>query len=349
MIEYDDYLAQLPLGESLNKTRIERHPLFISFNDSAHWNVAYFKINESDACAVVTSDQFEDVKLEKSIGPYTLRLVYLMSSRSAVHVPETVWSLYGAENWGNQYDSPFVFEDADSMAFMAGKGNPYFTFVELSRNVYWLCSADGKDLIYGIMDGNVDSKLKGVETIHSIRQLHHGLDAAKITSLSIPASVEKVKRIDGDFTDVTFEGVLPMFSAEALHHAKFDSVRVLTPSDRSPRESVAVLKRRRFEENLLFATHELTDATPKSKGYIALTNACFESDGQTLLVNTPWIATISPRTFMRSDGVVNGSVVLIGLKEGRQENGVAYDVYESPEIIDEKIAAVQSEQSQQLP
>ena len=354
MKNYDDYLAQLPLdaltqitkfNKGFRKERIEKHPWFISFDDDSSLNVAYFKINDSEACAVVISFEYDNryIRLEKEINAYTLRLVYFSSSIGHhVFIPETVWSIYGAENWTSKYGSPFVFEDGESQHFMRGTGSPYFKFIEFDKhkNIFWLCSADGEDVIYGVCDGNIDSRLEGVKTIHSIRQLNKGCDSAKITSLSIPASVQRIKKLHGDFTDVTFEGVLPDFCEESLKDANFNLVKVLTPFDMSPRESIDILLRNR-KDKVLFAAHALTQKVPKSKGYIALTNARFDCDGQTILVNTPWIATVCPKSYSRSDGDVNGSVVLIGLKDSRQEYCVAYDVYESPEIIEGKIIDTQ--------
>lgn len=340
MKNYDDYLAQLPLGAYINKGELEGHPKFISFDDDSSWNVAYFKIDETDACAVIiSSNDFEEdcIRLKKEINTYTLRLVYLLSSlsRSYVFIPETVWSIYGAENWTNHYRPPFVFEN--------GSHHRYFKFVEFDsdKHIYWLCSSDGEDVIYGVSNGDIYSKLEGVKTIHSLRQLHRGYDSAKITHLSIPASVERIKRIEGDFQEVTFEGELPKLCDESLKHATFNRAKVLTAFDLSPKESVDIILRNLSREKVLFAAHSLTQKVPANKGYIALTNARFDCDGQTILVNTPWIATICPKSYLRSDGEVKGAVVLIGLKDSRQEHGVAYDVYESPEIIEKKIVEAQ--------
>lgn len=344
MRHYDDYLAQLPLNTIYDGNQpfvsgvIEKHPLFLAFNSDG--SIAYFKIDETDACAVVIRGSYRYSKLVKEFGAYTLRVVYLLNSNKSVIIPDTVWSLYGSENW--PVDSPpFRFEEE----------NPYFNFVENDeeKKSIWLYSTDGEDLIFGLSYSNWDSRLEGVKTIHHVRQLHQAVNRKAMFPLSIPASVKEIKKLEGLFTEVTFQGALPKFAETAFDNAKFDLIKVLTTFDIDQIGSVLRIKRSVSEDKLLFVTHELTDARPKSKGYIALTNAHLEDDGHPLFVNTSWIATISPRAFMRSDGVVNGSVVLIGLKEGRQENGVAYDVYESPEIIDEKIAAVQSEPSQQLP
>ena len=346
MKNYDDYLAQLPLGAYINKGELEGHPKFISFDDDSSWNVAYFKIDETDACAVIISnDSKEDncIRLKKEINTYTLRLVYLLSSlsRSYVFIPETVWSIYGAENWTNNYWPPFVFENEDHPRYMEGNGSQYFKYIEFDyhKDIYWLCSADGEDVIYGVSDGNIDSKLNGVKTVHHIRQRNRGSDSAKISSLTIPASVKSIKKLHGDFTDVTFEGVLPELCSESIKDATFNLVKVFTPYDMSSRESIDILLRK--NKDVLFAAHALTQIIPEPKGYIALTNARFDCDGQILLVNTPWIATICPKNYLRSDCEVKGAVVLIGLKDSRQEHGVAYDVYESPEIIEKKIVEAQ--------
>lgn len=350
MKHYDDYLAQLPFGPAyeLNRSCIRQHPLFISFDDDESWHVAYFKIVDREACAVViSSKEHKYIKLEKEIKGYTLRLVYLFSATEYsdhVYIPETVWSIYGAENWTNMYKSPFVFEDGEDQRLMRGTGSDYFKFVEFDRydHRYWLCSADGEDVIYGVCDGSIfesiDSRLKGVKTIHSIRQLNSY--SAPITSLSIPASVQKIKKLHGHYLNVTFEGGLPVFCAESLNKATFDRVKVLTAFDISPWESVKSLLRMEnlSEDKVLFAAHALTQKVPVNKGYIALTNARYECDGETILVNTPWIATICPKSYLRSDGEVKGAVVLIGLMDGRQERGVVYDVYESPDVIEGKIA-----------
>lgn len=357
MKNYDDYLAQLPFdaltqidrfNKSIRKERIMKHPLFISFADYSSLDVAYFRIDDSEACAVVISFESNEkgyIRLEKEIDSYTLRLVYLSisSTRYHIYVPDTVWSIYGAENWTDQYNSPFVFEDGDSQIFMNGTGSSYFKFVEFNKykNIFWLCSADGEDVIYGVSYGNIDSKLEGVKTIHYLRQWNQGYDSAEITSLSIPASVKRIKKLDGDFTDVTFKGVLPEFCEDSLKNASFNSTKVLTAYDMNPKKSVDILLRDRSRDKVLFAAHALTWCQPSSDGYIALTNARFDCDGETILVNTPWIATICPKNYVRSDGEVKGSVVLIGLKDGRQEHGVVYDVYESPEIIDGKIHQAQ--------
>ena len=349
MKNYDDYLAQLPLGNSINKGRLEEHPWFISFDDDSSRNVAYFKINETDACAVVISGYSKEdhcIRLKNDINSYTLRLVYLWSSNSDsfVYIPETVWSIYGAEKWTNDYWPPFVFETGNNPRWMDGQGSQYFNFVEFDgdEHIYWLVSTDGEDVIYGVCDGNIDAKLKGVKTIHCLRQLNQGYDSAKKTSLSIPASVERIKKIDGDFTEVTFEGTLPELYKESLKNTTFNQVKVLTAFDMSPKDSVNLLLKGISKDKLLFAAHSLTKKKPESKGYIALTNARFDCDGETILANTPWIATICPKTYSRSDEEVKGSVVLIGLKDSRQEYGVTYDVYESPEIIEKKIVNAQS-------
>ena len=347
MKNYDDYLAQLPFGGGvIANWKIMQHPLFISFDDEKNENVAYFKINDTEACAVVMShnDPHHYIRLEKEINGHTLRLVYLWSAegnaydKNYVFIPETVWSIYGAENWTNPYYPPFVFETKDRPRDMEVIESQYFKYVEfdVDNHIYWLISADGEDVIYGVCNGNIDAKLEGVKTIHCIRQLHRGSDSAKI---SIPSSVEKIKKLHGDFTVVTFEGVLPVFCEESLKEAEFNLVKVLTPFDMSPRKSVDILLRERTD--VLFAAHALTQKIPEPNGYIALTNARFDCDGQTILVNTPWIATICPKSYLRSDGEVKGAVVLIGLKDSRQEHGVAYDVYESPEIIEGKIVDAQ--------
>lgn len=363
MKNYDYYLAQLPLSTLASISRfnqdivikeIKKHALFISFDDDSSTNVAYFKINDSEACAVIINFKYKDnsrigeknsILLEEKIHTYTLRMVYLLLSSTSnyVYIPETVWSIYGAENWTNQYWPPFVFENGINPRWMKGKGSQYFKFIEFDsdKQIYWLCSADGEDVIYGVCDGNIDSKLDGVKTIHCIRQLHRGSDSVKKMSLSIPASVEKIKKIEGNFTEVTFEGVLPELCEESLKEVKFNLAKVLTPFDMSAKKSVDILLGDRLKEKILFAAHSLTQKVPANKGYIALTNARYDCDGQTILVNTPWIATICPKSYSRSDGEVKGSVVMIGLKDGRQEFGVAYDVYESPEVIEGKIVNAQ--------
>ena len=344
MKKYEDFVNTLPTKALLKleeERMIYKHPAFLAFSKDDDWDIAYFKISDTEACAVVVGDKdtiLNEVVSRKGGSPYTVRMVYVLqynNSYRTIKVPDTIWSICGVENfkWNYEY-TPFHFNN-----------NPYFTDEER-----WLFSKDGKDLIYGCYIADVGSELKDIETIHCLTRSNP--DA--VHTLHIPASVKKINRIDGKFSDVTFDGTLPEIAEKAFENAEFDNVAVLTPKSESSVESIAALmrvpliyskkceRRRRSEEYILFAKHEPTGAIPKGKGYIALTNANFECDGDPIFINTKWIATYCPKIYRKSDGYVNGSVVLIGLCEGKQEQcAVKYAVYETPEDIEWKIVAVQ--------
>jgi len=306
--------------------------------------ILYYAINSTEACAVLAGPYCADIK--KSVSSclsdnnYTVKVVFICSEAKAhtIYIPDTVESIYGSENLSSFSSEYPKFEIDDN--------HPYF---EYRANNNCLFSKDGEDLIYGRFDGNFDSALVGVKTIHKAI-----LRENTKTTLVIPASITKINKLEGTFTNVTFEGSLPTFEDKALENAEINTIEVYTPKDESSPDSVNSLMRvsqiggvkyssyRRPEEKTLFLSHTITDKNPKANGYIALTRAEFDHDGETILINTQWIASISPKKILRTDGENIGSALLVGLKGERQECcGITYYVYESLEEIDNKIATIQ--------
>lgn len=334
MVDYQDILSRLPLN--VGEDEIISDPSFV-FNDDRN-HITYLRINDTEACAVVHpayryyGTNVNDKVSDCDSKTYVVSVVMIKANVKLdnIFIPNTVCAIYGAENIFSFGHQPICLED----------DNPFFEY--RGKNLF---SKDGEDLIHGhLKDGNEPS-LDGVKTIHALGW-HHG----QVVSCRIPASVNKIGRLVGKFSSVTFEGTIPEFSPNALDGTMIESITVFTPKDENPVASVRALmdvpslEGYRRRDDILFASHATTLAVPKSKGYIALTRADFEHDGDTLFVNTSWIATFSPKTIRRSDIDVQGSKLLIGL-HGENDNirGVCYDVYESPEEIDEQIAYIQEQ------
>lgn len=334
MVDYQDILRKLPLND--DEDEVTSDPSFVSNNGGNH--ISYLRINDTEACAVVHSEyNYYGTFVEGEVSDadsktYAVRVVVIKEKAKFEYlfIPNTVCTIYGAEN-------AFSFE---RQSIRLEDDNPFFEYRGKS-----LFSKDGEDLIHGHLEDGDGPSLDGVKTIYALG-CHHD----RVVSCRIPASVNKICRLFGKFSNVTFEGVIPEFSQDALNGAEMETITVFTPKDENPAESVRALmdvpslegfKRR---NDILFASHSTTLAVPKAKGYIALTRADFDHDGDTLFVNTSWIATFCPKTIRRSDVDVHGSRLLIGL-QGENDNvrGVCYDVYESPEEIDEQIAYIQEQ------
>lgn len=343
MKNYEEYL----------KTRLipYAHRTYIGTDDKNRSDdVKYYAINGSDACAKVSVKSYREIELPDTVRSetypvrtYTVRMVYVSSfdsNASPITIPNTVWSIYVGDR--KYIHGRILFTFANS---------PYFSIKEDNGNWAVFSKEEGADdvheeLIYGRLGENNDGFLNGVKIIHNLT-----VDG----NCCIPDSVEKIYKLSVDVESVIFEGKLPEFGIDALEDAKIDHIEVRTPKLENSRKSVDAIVNvkqtgdktfyRRPEEDTLFAAAPHVLEFPKSKGYIALTRADFEHDGELLLVNTPWIATICPRRLLRSDGEVNGSTILIGLKDGNynQERGggIIYNVYEDPTAIDAMIANVQ--------
>ncbi len=354
MKNYEEYLKPLikPFyqGSSLCKDSKEYH------------EVKYYAINENDACAIVkvwgrkSEDKVElpDTVLDMPdrvwqgrwagiAKTYTVRMVYVsafdVDYSAPITIPNTVWSIYVNKDINFRNVIPFTFAD-----------NPYFSVIEEDKNWAVFSKEEGLDdvheeLICGRLK-NSSGFLNGVKIIHNL---------TAYDDFNIPDSVEKIYKLSGSFSSVTFEGKLPEFGKDALADAVIGHIEVCTPKLENPRKSVEAIVNvkqtenetfyRRAEEDTLFAAAPHVLEFPKAKGYIALTRADFEHDGELLLINTPWIATICPKRLMRSDGEVNGSTILIGLREDKYNHerggGIFYDVYEDPMAVDAMIAPVQ--------
>ena len=334
MVDYQDILSKLPLNA--DEDEIISDPSFV-FNDD-RYHITYLRINDTEACAVVHPEySFYGTSVESEVSgndskTYVVRVIVIKANAKLdnLFIPNTVCSIYGAENVFSFGRQSICLED----------DNPFFEY--RGKNLF---SKDGEDLIHGYLDDGKEPSLDGLKTIHALGW-HHG----QVVSCRIPASVNKICRLFGKFSNVTFEGTIPEFSRDALSGTGIETITVYTPKDENPAASVRALMdvptlegfRRR--DGILFASHSTTLAAPKAKGYIALTRADFDHDGDTLFVNTSWIATFCPKTYRRSDVDVHGSKLLIGL-HGDNDNirGVCYDVYEAPDDIDEMIEIVQKQ------
>ena len=334
MVDYQDILSRLPLNA--DEDEVISDPSFVSYDGGNH--ISYLKINDTEACAVVHSAYsyystcVEGEVLDADSKSYAVRVVVIKEKAKFENliIPNSVCTIYGAEN-AFSFDRQSIYVEDD---------NPYFEY--RGKNLF---SKDGEDLIHGHLKDGDEPSLDGVKAIHALGW-HHG----QVVSCRIPASVNKIGRLVGKFSSVTFEGTIPEFSPDALDGTMIETITVFTPKDENPAESVRPLmdvpslEGYRRRDDILFASHATTLAVPRAKGYIALTRADFDHDGDTLFVNTSWIATFSPKTIRRSDIDVQGSRLLIGL-HGENDNvrGVCYDVYESPEEIDEQIAFIQEQ------
>lgn len=340
MVDYQDILSNLPLNA--DKDEVISDPSFVFNDDRCH--ITYLRINDTEACAVVhLKYNFYGTCVESEVSgndskTYVVRVIVIRANAKLdnLFIPNTVCSIYGAENVFSFDRQPICLELEDD--------NPFFEY--RGKNLF---SKDGEDLIRGYLDDGKEPSLDGVKTIHALGW-HHG----QVVSCRIPASVNKICRLFGKFSNVTFDGVIPEFSQNALKGAEMETITVFTSKDENPAASVRALmdvpflEGYRRRDDILFASHATTLAVPKAKGYIALTRADFEHDGDTLFVNTSWIATFCPKTYRRSDVDVHGSKLLIGL-HGDNDNirGVCYDVYEAPDEIDEQIACVQKNMLQE--
>lgn len=336
MKNYLPQINQLPLYEQ-NAEERSLHQAFLEEDERDR--VAYYRIGDNEACAVSCSKCYFSMNIKSVVSinniDYTVKAIYINhETESIITLPDTVESIYGAEKISKaNYPPECVFD-------LGSDNHPYFVF----KNGCWF-SKDGEDLIYGCLDKSVDTLPEGIKTIHN---LYH--TEKVFPSLTIPASVEKICRLVGNYGNLEFMGTLPEFTDGAFDNDKIERIRVFTPKSDSPEKSIDTLlsvpeiiekSYRRHEDNILFLSHPMTFTVPKAKGYIALTRADFEHDGDTLLVNTNWIATISPRKFNRAEGDVVGSVILIGLIGNDKQTVATYKVYETPDFIDTLIAGVQ--------
>jgi len=356
MNHYEDFLQTLPL-DAVNIDVFIAHESYMTKDETN--NVIYYRINDTDACAVVTGinkdcpwrisierevahSRLFDFDDSDSISKIPVRMVYFHKSNKCSYfdIPDTVCSILGSENVDNYRYQPFSFEN-----------NQYFEIID-----GWVYSADGEDLIYGRWQGSFNDKLHGVKTIHNIAP---GYEHDSFLSLNVPSSVEKIIKItDGYFSSVIFEGKLPEFAEGALKDVSIEDIAVYTRYRENNPNAVKALMMvpkdndthrygknywRRTEESTLFAPAEPVIKTPVAKGYIALTNARFDCDGDPVLINTQFIATICPKTVRRCDYKAEGSTILIGLeKDGQETRGIWYDVYEDPDMIDSLIAGAQN-------
>ena len=333
MVDYQDILSRLPLNA--DEDEVISDPSYI-LND-VRYPITYLRINDTEACAVVHATYSYSISVEGDVSgcdskTYVVRVIVIKANAKLenIFIPNSVCTIYGAENVFSINRQNIYVED----------DNPFFEY--RGKNLF---SKDGEDLIHGHLKDGDEPSLDGVRTIHALGWHHE-----QVVSCRIPASVNKIGRLVGKFGSVTFEGTIPEFSPDALDGTMIESITVFTPKDENHAASVRALmdvpslEGYRRRDDILFASHATTLAVPKAKSYIALTRADFEHDGDTLFVNTSWIATFSPKTIRRSDVDVQGSRLLIGL-HGDNDNvrGVCYDVYESPEEIDEQIAYIQEQ------
>ena len=210
MVDYQDILSRLPLNA--DEDEVISDPSYI-LND-VRYPITYLRINDTEACAVVHATYSYSISVEGDVSDgdsktYVVRVIVIKANAKLdnIFIPNSVCTIYGAENVFS-FDRQTIYVEDD---------NPYFEY--RGKNLF---SKDGEDLIHGHLKDGDEPSLDGVRTIHALGWHHE-----QVVSCRIPASVNKIGRLVGKFSSVTFEGTIPEFSPDALDGTMIESITVL--------------------------------------------------------------------------------------------------------------------------